>query len=603
MIRKNTLILAVALLPFLSRSAVYTNAWSVDLPRNPPAVIDLWRGETLALCARTGITNLPASAEFLWQSPSMGTSWYATNAVATASGDVTAVFAPSMDSGAASYAFFFRVGGDLYRPRGTIKMQGSPGTVPNEIELPARAIDFAAVTVLNPPWATPADVASATGAVSVAATGGYATEVFWYPMYTPYTVTGGTNVVDDDIYVTLASGSSKQDYLLGVEVDARPTVYAIEAPEVSWALDASSVALGSITNNVLASSGTSGVARIVANSPAGTKALRIPIPKPQGGSVLLKPAADVAGTWRDAVSTNLIALFASADTNTVSAYRFHRETAFGTNGVSTWTYPNSLQLYEDAGANTDAHDPRETNKTFAIPALADALRCVSSWRGDWYAHRPFIAVAPHYGISVAHWRQTNTWVPWCVDRAADTWMTNRLSVTGHEDPGRIGVYGDVSVHRFETAFPSNILMRLMRQTELAKLSPSLLNGAIGITASSHNTVHPTQLQPWNVHGLAIPGAGHLPWGNYETVFDTARWLPRDYAGIAALVHNTHLWDSGHLSAFWISDVLVPVGTFTYVNGGWNALLNDSLISGVAAIIEADSDGAETLGLISSEELQ
>ena len=164
MIRKNTLILAAALLSACaaSRSAVYTNAWSVDLQRNPPAVIDLWRGETVALCARTGITNLPASAEFLWQSPGMGTSWYTTNAVATASGDVTALWTPAMDSGSASYSFFLRVGnGDLYRPRGTIKMQGSPGAVPNEIELPARAIDFAAVTVLNAPWTTLNDVDAA----------------------------------------------------------------------------------------------------------------------------------------------------------------------------------------------------------------------------------------------------------------------------------------------------------------------------------------------------------------------------------------------------------------------------------------------------------
>ena len=162
MIRKNTLILAAALLPLLSRSAVYTNAWDVDLPRNPPAVIDVWRGETLALCARTGITNLPASAEFLWQSPGMGPSWYTTNAVATASGDVTALWTPAMDSGSASYSFFLRVGnGDLYRPRGTIKMQGSPGATPNAIPIPPRTLDFATVTVLNAPWTTLNDVDAA----------------------------------------------------------------------------------------------------------------------------------------------------------------------------------------------------------------------------------------------------------------------------------------------------------------------------------------------------------------------------------------------------------------------------------------------------------
>ncbi|NLE41515.1 MAG: hypothetical protein GX615_06750 [Lentisphaerae bacterium] len=154
--------IALLLASSAARASVYTNAWDVDLQRNPPAVIDLWRGETVALFARTGITNLPASAEFLWQSPGMGAAWYTTNAVATASGDVTAVWTPEMDGGAASYAFFFRVGnGDLYRPRGTLKMQGSPGTVPNEIAIPPRVLDFATVTVLNAPWTTLNDVDAA----------------------------------------------------------------------------------------------------------------------------------------------------------------------------------------------------------------------------------------------------------------------------------------------------------------------------------------------------------------------------------------------------------------------------------------------------------
>lgn len=602
--------------------------WKAETSQAQAYQATIYRGETARLEAQLlsygAALALPsnATASIYYQTNGMADAWWQGAATATTGGVVSADFTPAMDAGGTRYAFFLGVdgGGANYRANGLLNIRHAPGATPNALALPTRLIDFAVVTVSNPPWATAADVAAATSGISVAesdplalaaisnlaviATGGYATDVFWYPISIPYTVTGGTNIIEDDIYVTLASGSSKQDYLLSVEVDARPTVYSIDPPQVAWSLDATSAALGSISNNVLASSGTTGLARVYATGAGGeTKALRVPITKPQGGSVLLKPAADVAGTFRAAVSTNLIALFAAADTNAASRYRFHRETTFGTNGVSTWTFPNSLQLYQAGGVNTDAHDPRVSNKTFAIPALADALRCVSSWRGDWYAHRPFIAVAPHYGISVAHWRQTNTWVPWCLDRADDTWMTNRLSVTGHEDPGRIGVYGDVSVHRFETAFPSNILMRLMRPAELAKLSPSLLNGAMGLTASAHNTVHPAQLQPFKPYNMSLPPVGHAPWSSYEAVFNPARWLPRDYAGIASLVHNTHLWDSGHLSAFWVNDVLVPVGTFTYASGGWNALLNDSLITSVSAIVEADSDGAETIGLITSEELQ
>lgn len=81
---KTPVLATILLAACVARAAVYTNSWDVDLQRNPPAVIDVWRGETVALCARTGITNLPASAEFLWQSPGMGTSWYSTNAVAVA---------------------------------------------------------------------------------------------------------------------------------------------------------------------------------------------------------------------------------------------------------------------------------------------------------------------------------------------------------------------------------------------------------------------------------------------------------------------------------------------------------------------------------------
>ncbi|MGI5868686.1 MAG: hypothetical protein ACOX9C_04470 [Kiritimatiellia bacterium] len=156
-IKSITVLLAFALLLIMARAAIYTNAWDVELGRNPPVVLDVWRGETVALCARTGISDI-ADAMFLWQSPDMGESWYATNAAASASGDVTAVWTPAMDSGAATYSYFFRVGGDIYRPRGTIKMKGSPGAVPNEVAIPPRTIDFATVVVTNAPWTTPAEV-------------------------------------------------------------------------------------------------------------------------------------------------------------------------------------------------------------------------------------------------------------------------------------------------------------------------------------------------------------------------------------------------------------------------------------------------------------
>ena len=156
------IIIGAALISLASAAlaSTYTNAWDVDLARNPPVLCDVWRGESIALTARTGLSSLPAQAEFYWQSPDMGDAWWSTNAVASATGDITVDWGPAMDSNASAYLFFFRAG-NIYRPRGTIKMHGSPGAVPNELALPVRTIDYDLVTVLNPPWATPDDVANA----------------------------------------------------------------------------------------------------------------------------------------------------------------------------------------------------------------------------------------------------------------------------------------------------------------------------------------------------------------------------------------------------------------------------------------------------------
>lgn len=161
---KKLIMLFLCAASMLRADTAVTNAWDVDVLAPVPFVTDIWRGETIALTARTGISNIAETAEFLWQTNGMSSSWWSTNATVTASGEVTALWTPAMDTGASVYSFFFKVGG-IYRPFGTIKMKGSPGTYPNEVALPVRSIDFATVTVLNPPWATPADVAAATNGI------------------------------------------------------------------------------------------------------------------------------------------------------------------------------------------------------------------------------------------------------------------------------------------------------------------------------------------------------------------------------------------------------------------------------------------------------
>jgi hypothetical protein len=57
-------------------------------------------------------------------------------------------------------------------------MLASPGYVPNAIALPVSVLDFATITVTNPPWATPADVAAAVSGVGTGAALNLASNIF-----------------------------------------------------------------------------------------------------------------------------------------------------------------------------------------------------------------------------------------------------------------------------------------------------------------------------------------------------------------------------------------------------------------------------------------
>ena len=224
-------------------------------------------------------------------------------------------------------------------------------------------------------FATPADVAAATSGISVAesdpiamaalsnltvsASGGYATEVFWYPTFQDSSATFGTNVVHDDITMLLADSQSRVDKRLVVAVDERPTVDAIEPPEGSWSLEPGAEGVAVLSDDVLVAQGGVGTARAIFTTTDGdSKLVVVPFRNAQAGTVLFKPSGEIAGTFRHGVSTNVIAHFSAANTNAISTYRFHRETSHGTNGVSTWTFPNCFQLYEAGGVNTDAPKAR-----------------------------------------------------------------------------------------------------------------------------------------------------------------------------------------------------------------------------------------------------
>lgn len=141
-------ILALALAAALS-GAAKTFDWPVDAPTAGARQFTAYHGETVRfnLRFRGAMTNL-APVCIYYQTNGMGRAeWF---------GPVPGtVFAPSNDCGAAAYRFFILCNdpdGKDYTANGTLRMLDSPGFEPNELPLPVKVIDFAAVEVRNPPW-------------------------------------------------------------------------------------------------------------------------------------------------------------------------------------------------------------------------------------------------------------------------------------------------------------------------------------------------------------------------------------------------------------------------------------------------------------------
>lgn len=146
-----------------------THNASVVAPK--PWVLDVWRGDSVTLTARLMQGDTPltlpqgATGTFYWQTNGMERLYWPAPASVSTNGQMSVAWTPLMDCGADSYKFFFAVNHDtaiLYRVFGTLRLQPSPGAVPNELPLPTYAIDFGAVVVTNAPWATIVDFVAAT---------------------------------------------------------------------------------------------------------------------------------------------------------------------------------------------------------------------------------------------------------------------------------------------------------------------------------------------------------------------------------------------------------------------------------------------------------
>ena len=144
----------------LSAHAAVPLSWTVETSRAQPATFEAYQGETLtfeaALQSHGKPLEAPLNYSFFWQTNGMGsTYWEApcpTNYQLPDTNLLRATWSPTNDVGARAYNCFIGEPGTIYHAAFQLRLRPSPGATPNVLPLPQKVIDFAKVTVLNPPW-------------------------------------------------------------------------------------------------------------------------------------------------------------------------------------------------------------------------------------------------------------------------------------------------------------------------------------------------------------------------------------------------------------------------------------------------------------------
>ena len=144
----------------LTSSAAVPLRWTVETSRATPAAFEAYQGETLdfeaALMSHGKPLQAPSNYSLYWQTNGMGGVYWSTNCAAGAGATnvMRATWRPEYDAGAKVYNCFIGAPGDIYHAAFQLRLRPSPGAVPGALPLPTPTIDFARVTVLNPPWPT-----------------------------------------------------------------------------------------------------------------------------------------------------------------------------------------------------------------------------------------------------------------------------------------------------------------------------------------------------------------------------------------------------------------------------------------------------------------
>lgn len=155
---KHLQLITILALGSLAASAAVPLRWTVETSRATPATFEAYQGETLALEASLQSYGKPLEAplnySLYWQTNGMGSTYWSVPcpSSATTTNVLFAIWSPTNDVGAKVYNCFIGQPGTIYHAAFQLRLRPSPGATPNELPLPQKVIDFAKVTVLNPPW-------------------------------------------------------------------------------------------------------------------------------------------------------------------------------------------------------------------------------------------------------------------------------------------------------------------------------------------------------------------------------------------------------------------------------------------------------------------
>ena len=160
--KKHNITLLVSLITYhlslITASAAVPLKWYVETSHVSPVTFDAYQGETLAFEAALQSYGKPLAAPseyaLYWQTNGMGSAWWSVQcpSSATTTNVLFATWSPTNDVGARVYNCFIGQPGTIYHAAFQLRLRPSPGATPNELPLPTPVIDFARVTVLNPPW-------------------------------------------------------------------------------------------------------------------------------------------------------------------------------------------------------------------------------------------------------------------------------------------------------------------------------------------------------------------------------------------------------------------------------------------------------------------